>query len=291
MLKPFASPTVLLLLQLLLLLVSSSLVSGKRTVPISAEKLEQLAKQGKLFNTRVVGGENADLGLAPYQISLQGMYGDHMCGGSIIGERDIVTAAHCVYGYNPTYLRVVTGTVEWANPGAKYFVEEYWVHCNYNYPMYHNDIALIRLNDSIVWNEYTKPALLPDAPLANGSQLLLTGWGSTSLGSDTPDVLKKASLTYVDYPSCQEIMGGDTNNGYGHICTLTDQGQGACHGDSGGPVANNGTVYGVVNWGHPCAIGYPDSYASTYFYRDWIRRTLSESTCKTCHCYASNYGV
>lgn len=290
MLKPFTRLTALLLLQLLLVLVASNSVNGKRIVPISQEKLEQLIKQGKLYQNRVVDGEDAELGLAPYQISLQGMYGDHMCGGSIIGERHVVTAAHCVYGYNPTYLRVVTGTVEWANPDAKYFVEEYWVHCNYNYPQYHNDIALIRLNDSIVWNEYTKPALLPDTPLANGSQLLLTGWGSTFFGSDTPDVLQQATLTYVDYPSCQEIMGGDPSNGYGHICTLTDQGQGACHGDSGGPVAANGTLYGVVNWGHPCAIGYPDSYASTYFYRDWIRRTMSESSCKACHCYASNYG-
>lgn len=290
MFKCCASVAAILCLALCLLSRSEP-ASGKRLGKMSAERLEQWARSAKDIEGRVVAGSDAQLGQAPYQISLQGMYGDHMCGGAIIDERHVLTAAHCVYGYNPTYLRVATGTVLWQQPDAKYFVEEYWVHCNYNFPEYHNDIALMRLNDSIVWNEYTKPANLPDGLPANGSQLLLTGWGSTVLWGDTPDVLQQATLTYVDHDSCQEIMGGDPNNGPCHICTLTDQGQGACHGDSGGPLAWDGILYGLVNWGHPCALGYPDSYASVPYHRDWIRRTQSESTCKACHCYASNYGV
>ncbi|EDW14764.1 chymotrypsin-2 [Drosophila mojavensis] len=273
----------------LCLLSWSMPAEGKRVPELSAEKLQRFSRPET--GSRVIGGTDAELGLAPYQISLQSMFGDHMCGGVIIGEYHVLTAAHCVYGYNPPYLRVATGTVHWMQPDASYFVKEYWVHCNYNSPDYHNDIALIRLNDSIKWNEYTKPALLPDAPLANGSKLLLTGWGSTEYYRDAGDRLQQATLTYVDYATCQEIMGGDEGNGPGHICTLTDEGMGACHGDSGGPVAWDGVVYGVVNWGHPCAIGYPDSYASTYYYRDWIARTKVESSCKDCHCYASNYGV
>ncbi|KAH8310406.1 hypothetical protein KR044_001156, partial [Drosophila immigrans] len=203
-------------------------------------------------------------------------------GGPLMWQNKLVGVvnwgAPCAVGKPDMHANIVyyTEWIQWQKPNASYFVEEHYVHCNYNYPDYHNDIALIRLNDSIVWNEVTQPIDLPTAPPVNGSHLLLTGWGSTYFGSDTPDVLQQASLTYVDYKTCQEVMGGDPFNGYGHICTLTDEGQGACHGDSGGPVVADRVLYGLVNWGYPCAVGYPDSYASTYFYRDWIQRTMSQ---------------
>ncbi|BFF92781.1 chymotrypsin-2 [Drosophila madeirensis] len=274
----------------ILLILLCTTVTAIREAPLSAKQQERLSQGARgSFEGRVIDGSDAELGLAKYQISLQGSFNyDHMCGGAIISDRYILTAAHCVYGYNPDYLRVATGTVRWAEPDARYFVEEYWVHCNYNFPEYSNDIALLKLNDSIVFNEVTQPVALPTEPLANGTELLLTGWGSTVLWGDTPDVLQKASLTYVDYPTCQQIMGNDPMNAHCHVCTLTTGGQGACHGDSGGPLTANGMLYGLVNWGYPCALGYPDSHASVYFYLEWIR-SMMNGPCQSCHCYASNY--
>ncbi|KAH8328745.1 hypothetical protein KR074_004811 [Drosophila pseudoananassae] len=278
------------LLVILLTLGCHRPASGVRQVQLTQEQQERIKQaRSSTFEGRVINGENALLGEAPYQISLQGMYGEHICGGCIVDEYHVLTAAHCVYGYNPSYLRVATGTVEWQKPDALYTVEEHWIHCNYNSPSYYNDIALIRLNEPIVFNEYTQPAKLPTEPLANGTTLLLTGWGSTVLWGDAPDVLQKAYLTHVDHPTCQEIMFNDPMNGPCHVCTLTSGGQGACHGDSGGPLVSNGILYGLVNWGYPCALGYPDSHASVYFYLDWIR-TMISGPCGTCYCYASNYG-
>ncbi|XP_068153437.1 chymotrypsin-2 [Drosophila tropicalis] len=276
---------------LLLLLVNSQPGVSKRLGPeLSPEKKEQFAGSLSSASSRVIGGTDAVDGEAPYQVSLQGtLYNDHMCGGAIINKDWVLTAAHCVYGYNPPYLQVATGSIRWAQPEARYQVKEYYVHCNYNFPNYHNDIALIHLNESIVFNEYTQPAPLPTEPLVDGAELVLTGWGSTELWGDTPDVLQRANLTYVEYNRCQEIMGGDDNNGICHICTLTDEGRGACHGDSGGPLTWQGILVGLVNWGYPCAIGYPDSFASVYFNKDWISRVTSGTCDSTCHCYASNY--
>ncbi|XP_073818046.1 chymotrypsin-2-like [Musca autumnalis] len=237
---------------------------------------------------RIVGGQVAEVGFAPYQISLQGMYGGHMCGGAIVGDRWVLTACHCVDGYNPDYLRVITGTNVYFQPGATYEVEEFWCHCNYDNPTYHNDIAMLYLKTPIEFNELTQPVALPESPLQDGDELILTGWGDNVLWGGTPDNLHKLHTKFVTYQDCYDIYSGAPMLDVGHICTFTKLGEGSCHGDSGGPLVSNGRLYGLVNWGMPCATGSPDAHCSVYFYLDWIRKVMSQN-CRECQCSASNY--
>uniref|UniRef100_A0A1A9V6D4 Peptidase S1 domain-containing protein n=1 Tax=Glossina austeni TaxID=7395 RepID=A0A1A9V6D4_GLOAU len=79
-----------------------------------------------------------------------------------------------------------------------------------------------------------------------------------------------------------ELLDNDPRLHVGNICTFTQKGEGACFGDSGGPLVGNGSVVGVVSFANPCALGFPDAYASPYFYLDWIRQTMqgnNESPC------------
>uniref|UniRef100_A0A034WLT4 Chymotrypsin-1 n=1 Tax=Bactrocera dorsalis TaxID=27457 RepID=A0A034WLT4_BACDO len=230
------------------------------------------------FEGRVVGGTNATLGQAPYQVSLQTWYGSHFCGGAIINENWIATAGHCVVNTDPESIMVATGTVEWQKPNATYYASSIHVHCRYNNPSSHNDIALIRLNSSIVFNDRTQPIALPTEQMKEGDEVILTGWGSTELYGDTPDNLQIIYLKYLPHKSCKEMHDDDPDLDVGHMCTYTKYGEGACHGDSGGPLVNNGKLVGLVNWGMPCAVGYPDAHASTYFYTDWICRVTSGTT-------------
>ncbi|TMW49977.1 hypothetical protein DOY81_004936 [Sarcophaga bullata] len=254
----------LVLAPILFLLIASA--QGKR---IKSTHLEGVSKIG-----RVVGGSTAENGFAPYQVSLQSLWG-HFCGGSIINGTWILTAAHCVMYRNESEIIVVTGTQDLEQPGVRYYVENIFIHCNYDNPRSHNDIALLKLNSTIVENENTRIVALPTEPLKEGDEVVLTGWGSVEAWGPSPTLLKKATLKYMPYKKCREALNNDPDLDVGHLCTFIGEGQGACHGDSGGPLVSNGVLVGVVNWGYPCAIGYPDANASPLYYKNWIRLIMS----------------
>lgn len=230
-----------------------------------------------LIDSRVIGGLEVSEGSLPYQVSIQNTFGEHVCGGSIISPEWVLTAAHCLE-WPKQYLKVVTGTVNWTKPDAEYTVTDLKVHCLYNKPMYHNDIGLIRLAKPIVYNERTQPVeLVSSNTLNEGDKLLLSGWGSVKVWGRTPDILQKVELTYMSHDKCAAGVRNTAWLGEGHICTDTTKGAGSCNGDSGGPLydAVNKVLVGIVNWGEPCAVGYPDAFASVAYYHDWIRSNVA----------------
>ncbi|KAM8704773.1 hypothetical protein ACLKA7_009259 [Drosophila subpalustris] len=255
---------------MLLLLLSISIVAG--------EVFDQVLYPPQYTTQRIVGGEEAPEGMAPYQISLQGKNGQHSCGGAIIDERWIITAAHCIHGKSPEVFRVLTGTQDLQQNVSKYYyVDRIVEHCNYEPRKYRNDIALLHLNESIVFDNATQRVELDHQPLATGDWLLLTGWGTLSLGGEVPAKLQRLEVEYVPFEECRAAHGNSTNVDIGHVCTYNDKGRGACHGDSGGPLVHNGKLVALVNWGMPCARGKPDAMASIAYYHDFIRTHLSLS--------------
>ncbi|XP_034114168.1 chymotrypsin-2 [Drosophila albomicans] len=246
---------------------------------VTGEVFDEVVYPPQFTMERIVGGEDAPAGMAPYQISLQGMKsGQHSCGGAIIDERWIVTAAHCIHGKSANALRVLTGTQDLQQNDTKYYyVDRIVEHCNYEPRKYRNDIALLHLNESIVFDNATQLVELQHEPLAAGDMLLLTGWGTLSLGGEVPAKLQRLEVEYVPFEQCREAHGNSTNVDIGHVCTYNDKGRGACHGDSGGPLVHNGKLVALVNWGMPCARGKPDANAGIAYYHDFIRTHLSLS--------------
>ncbi|XP_023163706.2 chymotrypsin-2 [Drosophila hydei] len=255
---------------LLLLLSINLLVAG-------VQLEEQILYPPQFTRERIVGGEDAPDGMAPYQISLQSATsGQHSCGGAIIEERWILTAAHCIHGKTPEAFRVLTGTQDLKhNVSRYYYVDTILEHCDYEPRKYRNDIALLHLNESIVFDNATQPVQLEHEPLQPGDWLLLTGWGTLSLGGEVPAKLQRLEVEYVPFEECREAHGNSSNVDIGHVCTYNDKGRGACHGDSGGPLVHNGKLVALVNWGMPCAKGKPDASASIAYYHDFIRTHLS----------------
>ena len=108
--------------------------------------LSNLSNDGK---QAIVGGQGANAGEYAYQVSIQSAWGSHFCGGSVIDDTWILTAAHCMVGETPDNVRVETGLLRLSQGGEVHSVAEIIVHQNYNPNTMHNDIALIRLSNPI----------------------------------------------------------------------------------------------------------------------------------------------
>ncbi|CAD6994332.1 unnamed protein product [Ceratitis capitata] len=228
-------------------------------------------------SSRIIGGQEAAEASAPWQVSLQNIYGNHFCGGAIIHDQYVLTAASCVSGLQKSWIKVITSTNDWMGLAWYYDVTEIYVHCNFDKPLYHNDIALLKLATLIAYDDQTKNITVADEEeLVEGETLTMTGWGSATEGGAYPNALKQLTATYISNEKCRSAYGNSSDVDLGHICTSSPVGEGTCHGDTGGPLLNaKGLLVGIGNWGVPCGRGFPDVFAKVSFYADWIRTTIN----------------
>ncbi|XP_065340816.1 trypsin alpha-3-like [Cloeon dipterum] len=232
----------------------------------------------QLFRTtgKIVGGSPAAAGEIPWQVSLQYTDGFPFCGGFIISEEWIVTAAHCS-DQVPSQVRVIVGTLENARPGQTLNVAEIVSNPAYNPSTSSGDIAVWRVDSPITWNSDTQPATLASSTPSTGTLTTVSGWGTTSFGGSASDVLLKVDVPIFDYAECDSIYSIYGGVPADQICAgVPEGGVDSCQGDSGGPLflAGGGDVVGVVSWGNGCAFaGFPGVYTDVWSNRDFISST------------------
>ncbi|XP_028521723.1 trypsin-1-like [Apis cerana] len=250
-----------------------------------------------LFDTRIVGGNEARQGQYPWQVSLQWgwLFGySHFCGGAILSDQWIVTAGHCVLAV-PSYgdfivkagkhdLKLVESTEQ------SIAVERTFVHEKYTGDVAPYDIALLKLAKPLKLGSVVQPINLPSAPSNTPTgNVTLTGWGSTSRTNTPimPNKLQTVDLPLINLTSCKQAIEKLTGPSPLHetnICTgpLTG-GFSACSGDSGGPLALNTTgkaeLVGIVSWGIvPCGtVGAPSVYTKVSSFLTWIGHIMATS--------------
>ena len=165
--------------------------------PVAAQ--EEIRPAGR----RIVGGEKTDIQKHPWQVALdiKSSSQTYLCGGSLIAERWVLTAAHCFQqSTKPGEVRAKAGATNYVTVGSWTAVERIVIHKNYNAKTHENDIALLRLR--ALPQGQVIPLARTDLKLPSGQPLEVTGWGVTSEGGDELRVLLKGSVPYAENTAC-----------------------------------------------------------------------------------------
>ncbi|KAF9411845.1 hypothetical protein HW555_009450 [Spodoptera exigua] len=160
----------------------------------------------------ISGGEDASLYEFPHMALIGfGMISelDFKCGGSIISERFILTAAHCSSSpqFGPaTFVAIGVLRKNEARDQSKiYLIEQFINHPHYRSPSKYDDIALIKTDREMQLNQFTVPACLHTEP-EDDSKALATGWGLTQpLARSGAEILQKVILTKFSVEECSDL--------------------------------------------------------------------------------------
>jgi len=261
-----------------------------------AQSYPQLATCGrtKLFypQRRIVGGRRALDGEYPWQVSLQSrsVFSSTFrpfCGATVLNERWILTAAHCMASQRASNLRGVVGTTSLSKPGKNTIninFDKIIVHENYDSRTIVNDIALIRTSAAIPLFPGTATSEINGACLvAKGEKttglVTVTGFGGTYEGGGASDILMSVNLDSIPDATCARVY--NNYNPTAMMCAgVMSGGKDSCQGDSGGPLIQKvnevSKLVGVVSFGDGCAReGSPGVYTRVSSYIDWIQRNTA----------------
>ncbi|KAL7644936.1 UNVERIFIED_CONTAM: hypothetical protein RMT77_004753 [Armadillidium vulgare] len=241
-------------------------------------------------NVGIIGGSEATPHSYPWQVALY-IDDDGFCGGALISDEWILTAAHCISGASSVEVVLGAHNLTDEEPSQVRIVvtgeENFVINSGFSTSTYGNDIGLVHLPEPVTFTAEIQAANLPkttESDLADGYNVNVTGWGYTDEGvSQLSDVLLEVPLV--------TILNSDCVNYYSvaailpqKLCTSGESLIGTCTGDDGGSLnfEKDGVIYlrAVASFIPPagCQSGYPDTFQRTTQYLSWITQETGIKT-------------
>merc|ERR1711979_1206 len=233
---------------------------------------------------RIVGGRQAKKGEFPWQVQVQ-RYNGHWCGGTLLDDQWVLSAAHCFGGSSSQYKFVLGQHDKQSNEGTEqvFSASKIIIHEGYGGGNMRYDVALIKLNGKAKFNEYVRTACMPshNEGFVGETNCIVSGWGALREGGAGPRILNAVQKPVISNAVCKQAYGNiyDSN-----VCGgFAAGGKDACQGDSGGPyvckkAGQPWKIVGVVSWGHGCARpGKYGVYASVPYFYNWIKTNQSRN--------------
>ena len=246
------------------------------------------------YKKKILGGTVAKLGQYPWQVSLGHAWvgniaESHFCGGVIISQSWLLTAAHCVAGKDKEQIKVVAGTINLSESNIRHNVDKIVIPTGYVSAYEGKDIAVIKLKEKLEISDTIKAVELPgwNEQYSSDTTFNVSGFGGTNLYSDSSVMLYHLrQVPFIESWLCDLPASYGGHIADDMICAgFHDGKKDACQGDSGSGLmlANEkgNTVSGLVSWA--CGCGKPlkfGVYTNVAKYNEWITQCIqSDGEC------------
>eukprot|EP00794_Sanderia_malayensis_P020512 gene20512-22530_t len=256
------------------------------TVPGGAKSLQPGCGRKGSSHTRIVGGTMAKPGDWPWMVTFDYKKNyinpGHHCGGALISDEWILSAAHCFYSdQDASQYSLILGEHDLgSNSGyeQKLPIAEIRLHPKYDHSIFDYDLALVKLARKATINDRVKTTCLPDhnTTFPLGTKCYVTGWGRLSHGGIAPKILRQAQVPLISRQTCQNANQYHKVTGNMLCAGYAEGGIDSCQGDSGGPLVcktqdDTWFLWGAVSWGAGCgAANKYGVYANTKALRPWV---------------------
>ncbi|KAM6216681.1 complement factor D-like [Rhynchocyon petersi] len=230
---------------------------------------------------RILGGHAVEAHTKPYMASVQ-VNGTHVCGGFLVNEQWVLSAAHCLEDAPRGKVQVLLGAHSLSLPEPSkslYDVRRAVPHPDSRPDTIEHDLLLLQLSENVTLspNVSALPWQHEDRDVAPGTLCDVAGWGVVSHTGRRPDLLQHVSLPVLDRATCNLRTFHDGVITQRMMCAESNR-RDSCKGDSGGPLVCGGVAEGVVTSGSRVCGNRkkPGIYTRLAPYSAWIESVMAQ---------------